>query len=116
MHSVFYGKSGVTAPSANAPAATTRRLASTSLVSGFHPTPSQECSSDRPDSGPKEEFARLKPQVSPEPLEDPGVANEWLSLAVRRGQALRLLRPRGSGARLDYFVSLSPTTRCLLQQ
>jgi hypothetical protein len=99
------------APSANAPAATARRLASTSLVSGFHPNPFREHSSDHWDSGPKEEFAQPKPQLklSPEPLEVPGAANEWLSLAVRRGQALRLLRPHGSGARLDCFTSLSPT-------
>jgi hypothetical protein len=72
------------APRANAPAATARRLASTSLVSSFHPIPFREHSSDHSGSGPKEEFARLKPQVqlSPEPLEDPGAANEWLSLAV----------------------------------
>jgi hypothetical protein len=102
------------APSANAPVATTQRLASTSLVSGFHPIPFRENSSNHSDSGQKEEFARLKPQLklSPEPLEDSGAANEWLSLAVRRGQALRLLRPRGFGARLDCFTSLSPTARC----
>jgi hypothetical protein len=102
------------APGANAPAATARRLASTSLVSGFHPIPFREHSSDHRDSGPKEEFARPKPQLklSPEPLEVLGVANEWLSLAVRRGQALRLLRPRGSRALLDCFASLSPTARC----
>jgi hypothetical protein len=99
------------APSANAPVATTRRLASTSLVSGFHSTPSRERSSDHLDFGPKEEFAQLKPQLSPEPLEDPGAVNEWLSLAVRRGQALRLLCPYGSGARLNCFVSLSSTAR-----
>jgi hypothetical protein len=46
------------APSANAPAATARRLASTSLVSGSHPIPFREHSSDHQDSGPKEEFAR----------------------------------------------------------
>jgi hypothetical protein len=59
-------------------------------------------------------FARLKPQLklSPEPLDIPGAANEWLSLVVRRGQALRLLRPRGSEARLDSFASLSPTAHC----
>jgi hypothetical protein len=102
------------APSANAPAATARRLASTSLVFGSHPIPSREHSSDHSDSGPKEELAQPKAQLklSPEPLEVPGAANEWLSLAVRRGQALRLLRPRGSGARLDCFTSLSLTARC----
>jgi hypothetical protein len=102
------------APSANTPTATTRRLASTSLVSGFHPIPIREHSSDHSGSGPKEEFARLKPQLklSPEPLKDPGATNEWLSLAVRRGQALRLLRPHGSGARLDCFAPLSLTTCC----
>jgi hypothetical protein len=40
-------------PSANASAAMARRLASTSLVSGFHPTSFQEPSSDCQDSGPK---------------------------------------------------------------
>jgi hypothetical protein len=100
--------------SVNAPAATTRRLASTSLVSGFHPIPFREHSSDHRDSGPKEEFARPKPQLklSPEPLEVPGAANEWSSLAVRRGQALRLLHPRDSGARLDCLASLSSAARC----
>jgi hypothetical protein len=39
--------------SANTPAATARRLADTSLVSGFHPTSFQERSSDHRDSGPK---------------------------------------------------------------
>jgi hypothetical protein len=73
---------------ANAPAATARILASTSLVSGFHSIPFLEHSSDHSGSGPKEEFARLKPKLSQEPLEDPRAANEWLSLAVRRGQAL----------------------------
>jgi hypothetical protein len=43
-------------PSANALAATTRRLVSTSLVSSFHPISFQECSSDRQDSGPKRCF------------------------------------------------------------
>jgi hypothetical protein len=38
-------------PSANASAATTRRLASTSLVSDFHPTSFQEPSSSYQDSG-----------------------------------------------------------------
>jgi hypothetical protein len=101
------------APSANAPAAA-RRLVSTSLVSGFHLNPFREHLSDHRDSGPKEEFARPKPQLklSPEPLEVPGAANERLCLAVRRGQALRLLRPRGSGARLDCFASLSTTVCC----
>jgi hypothetical protein len=72
------------APSANIPASTARRLASTSLVSGFHPIPFREHSSDRPDSDPKEEFVRPEPQLklSPEPLEVPGAANKWLSLAV----------------------------------
>jgi hypothetical protein len=41
------------APSANAPADTTRRLASNSLVSGFHLIHFREHSSDRTDSGPK---------------------------------------------------------------
>jgi hypothetical protein len=41
------------APSANAPAATARRLVSNSLVSGFRPIPFQEHSSDHSDSGPK---------------------------------------------------------------
>jgi hypothetical protein len=41
------------APSANASAATSRRLATTSLVSCFHPTSFQEPSSDLQDSGPK---------------------------------------------------------------
>ena len=99
------------APSANAPAATARRLASTSLVSGFHPTPFREHSNDHSGSGPKEEFAQLKPQLSPEPSEDSGAANERLSLAIRRGQALRLLRPRGSRAQFDCFASLSSTAR-----
>jgi hypothetical protein len=44
------------APSANAPAATTRRLANTSLVSGSHPTSFQELSSAHQDSGPKRRF------------------------------------------------------------
>jgi hypothetical protein len=97
------------APSANALAAA-RRLVSTSLVSGFHLNPFREHLSDHQDSGPKEEFARPKPQLklSPEPLEVPGAANERLCLAVRRGQALR---PRGSGVQLDYFISLSSTAR-----
>jgi hypothetical protein len=41
------------APSSNASAATTRRLASSSLVSDFHLTSFQESSSDRWDFGPK---------------------------------------------------------------
>jgi hypothetical protein len=40
-------------PSANASAAMARRLASTSLVSGFHPTSFQEPLSDRQDSSPE---------------------------------------------------------------
>jgi hypothetical protein len=41
------------APSAKAPAATTRRLAGTSIVSGFHPTSFRELSSNHRDSGHK---------------------------------------------------------------
>jgi hypothetical protein len=94
------------------PAAIARRLAGTSLVSGFHPTSFREHSSDHRDSDPKKVFSRPKPQLklSSEPFEVPGTANEWLCLAVRRGQAFRLLRPRGSKVRLDCFVSLSSTT------
>jgi hypothetical protein len=44
------------APSANSPAATTRRHVDTSLVSGFHPTSFREHSSDHQDSGPKKVF------------------------------------------------------------
>jgi hypothetical protein len=65
-----------------APSATTRILASNSLVSGFHPILFREHLSDHSGSGPKEEFAQLKPQLSPEPFEDPGAANEWLGLAI----------------------------------
>jgi hypothetical protein len=48
------------APSANAPAAMTRRLAGTSLVSGFHPTSFQDRSSDHRDSGPEKMFSQAK--------------------------------------------------------
>jgi hypothetical protein len=48
------------APSANASTTTTRRLASTSLVSGFHPTSFQESLSDHRDSGPKKIYSRAK--------------------------------------------------------
>jgi hypothetical protein len=47
--------------SANASAATTRRLASTSLVSGFHPTSFQEPSSDRQDSIQKKHIHEQNP-------------------------------------------------------
>jgi hypothetical protein len=47
------------APSTNAPAATTRRLASTSLVSGFHPIPFREHSCDNPPR--KIPYYRLRP-------------------------------------------------------
>jgi hypothetical protein len=69
------------APSANASAATTRRLASTSLVSGFHPTSFQEPSSDRQDSGLKNIFtSKILAKLSPEPFEFLGAANGWLHL------------------------------------
>jgi hypothetical protein len=50
-------------------------------------------------------------KLSPEPFEFPGAVNGRLRLVDRRGQALRLSRPRGSGARLDYFRPLSSATR-----
>jgi hypothetical protein len=49
------------APSANTPGAMARRLASTSLVSSFHPISFQERSSDRWDSGPKRWFHEQNP-------------------------------------------------------
>jgi hypothetical protein len=69
------------APSANAPAATTRRLASTSLVPGFHPTCFQEPSSDYQDSGPKNIFkSKILAKLYPEPFKFPWAANGWLHL------------------------------------
>jgi hypothetical protein len=69
------------APSANASSATARRLASSSLVSGFHPTSFQESSSDRRDFGPKNIFmSKILAKLSPELFEFPGAANGWLHL------------------------------------
>jgi hypothetical protein len=69
------------AHSANASAATARRLASTSLVSCFHPTSFQEPSSDRRDSGLKNMFtSQILAKLSPEPFEFSGAANGWLHL------------------------------------
>jgi hypothetical protein len=51
-------------------------------------------------------------KLSPEPFVFPGAANGRLYLVDRRGQALRLSRPRGFGARLDYFCPLSLAARC----
>jgi hypothetical protein len=77
------------APSSNASAATTRRLASSSLVSDFHLTSFQESSSDRWDFGPKNVFtSKILAKLSLEPFEFPGAANGWLHLVDRRGQAL----------------------------
>jgi hypothetical protein len=69
------------APSANASAATTQRLASTSLISGFHLTSFQELSSDHQDSSLKNIFtSKILAKLSPEPFEFPGAANRWLHL------------------------------------
>jgi hypothetical protein len=107
-------RSSFKAPGANAPAATARRLADTSLVSGFHPTSFREHSSDHQDSGPKKVFSRPKPQLklSPEPLEVPGGCERTVVLSGSKGQALRLLRLCGSEAWLDCFASLSSTACC----
>jgi hypothetical protein len=48
-------------PSANVSAAMARRLASTSLVSGFHLTSFQDPSSSRQDSGPKKYIHKQNP-------------------------------------------------------
>jgi hypothetical protein len=56
--------------------------------------------------------SKILAKLSPELSEFPGAVNGWLHLVDRRGQALRLLRPRGSGARLDCFCPLSSTAHC----
>jgi hypothetical protein len=69
------------APSANAPAATARRLVSTPLVPSFHLIPLQKHSSDRQDSGPKNVFmGKIPTSYLPNLFEFSGAANGRLRL------------------------------------
>jgi hypothetical protein len=68
-------------PSANTPAATTRRLPGTPLIPILHPISFLKHSSDRQDSSPKKCFHKQNlSKLSPEPFEFSGAANERLHL------------------------------------
>jgi hypothetical protein len=83
------------APSANTSAATTRRLASTSLVSSFHPTSFQESSSDCQDSGSKRCIHEAKSWLSYLPnLSSSRGGCEWMAaLSGLKGPGLTTLTP-----------------------